>query len=66
MTTHIVVTRIISRRTNTRATWNLTGIAEDVGAARVGMQLANSRDWPNYRATSEFRPIRDKSAATRK
>jgi hypothetical protein len=32
----------------------------------LGMQLANSRDWPNYRPTSEFRPVRDKSAAARR
>jgi hypothetical protein len=32
----------------------------------LGMQLANSRDWPNYRTTSEFRPVRDRSAAMRR
>jgi hypothetical protein len=32
----------------------------------VGRQLANSRDWPNYRTTSEFRPERDKTAAARR
>ncbi|HEY8163968.1 MAG TPA: M28 family metallopeptidase [Gemmatimonadaceae bacterium] len=48
------------------ATWNLSGIAEDVGVLhQLGLQLANSRDWPNYRTTSEFRPVRDRSAATR-
>lgn len=48
------------------ATWNFAGIAADVTALyQVGMQLANSRAWPNYRATSEFRPIRDKSASAR-
>jgi Zn-dependent M28 family amino/carboxypeptidase len=48
------------------ATWNLAGIAEDVAVLHaLGMQLANSRDWPNYRETSEFRPVRDKSAAKR-
>jgi Zn-dependent M28 family amino/carboxypeptidase len=48
------------------ATWNLAGIAEDVAVLhQLGMQLANSREWPNYRTTSEFRPVRDKSAATR-
>ena len=47
-------------------TWNLAGIAEDVAVLhQLGLQLANSRDWPNYRATSEFRPVRDKSAASR-
>jgi hypothetical protein len=46
------------------ATWNFAGIAADVNALyQFGSQLANSRDWPNYRTTSEFRPVRDKSAA---
>jgi Zn-dependent M28 family amino/carboxypeptidase len=49
------------------ATWNLAGIAEDVSVLHaLGMQLANSRNWPNYRETSEFRPVRDKSAAKRR
>jgi Zn-dependent M28 family amino/carboxypeptidase len=48
------------------ATWNLEGIAEDLGVLRqLGLALANSREWPNYRETSEFRPVRDKSAARR-
>jgi Zn-dependent M28 family amino/carboxypeptidase len=47
-------------------TWNLEGIAEDVAVLRqLGLQLANSRDWPNYRETSEFRPVRDESRARR-
>ncbi len=49
------------------ATWNFAGIAADVKVLyQLGLQLANSRDWPNYRATSEFRPIRDQSASTRR
>ncbi|HVF40092.1 MAG TPA: M28 family metallopeptidase [Gemmatimonadaceae bacterium] len=48
------------------AKWSFVGIAEDVVVLHgLGMQLANSRDWPNYRQTSEFRPVRDKSAAKR-
>ena len=48
------------------AKWDLSGIAEDVGVLySLGMQLADSRDWPNYRQTSEFRPVRDESAASR-
>src|SRR5207253_3989134 len=44
------------------ATWNFSGIAEDVAVLHaLGLQLSNSRDWPNYRTTSEFRPLRDKS-----
>jgi Zn-dependent M28 family amino/carboxypeptidase len=49
------------------ATWNFEGIAEDVAVLHaLGLQLANSRDWPNYRQSSEFRPVRDKSAGSRK
>ena len=47
-------------------TWNLAGMAQDVMAIyRVGQELAGSRDWPNYRPTSEFRSIRDRTAARR-
>ncbi len=46
--------------------WNFSGIAEDVAVLHgLGMNLANSRVWPNYRETSEFRPVRDKTAARR-
>lgn len=49
------------------AKWDLSGIAEDVSILyTLGMQLANSREWPNYRTTSEFRPTRDKSSSSRK
>jgi Zn-dependent M28 family amino/carboxypeptidase len=48
------------------ATWNFQGIAQDAAVLhRLGMELANSREWPNYRTTSEFRPVRDRSAARR-
>jgi Zn-dependent M28 family amino/carboxypeptidase len=48
------------------ATWNFTGMAQDlVVLHRLGTELAGSRDWPNYRTTSEFRPVRDASAARR-
>ncbi len=47
-------------------TWSFAGIVQDVGVLhRLGLELASSRDWPNYRATSEFRPVRDASAARR-
>jgi Zn-dependent M28 family amino/carboxypeptidase len=47
--------------------WNFAGIAQDVTLLhRLGLELANSRAWPNYRTTSEFRPIRDASAARRR
>jgi len=49
------------------ATWNFAGIAEDVVVLqRLGLSLANSREWPNYREASEFRPVRDRTAASRK
>ncbi len=49
------------------ATWNFEGMVQDVSALHsLGLGLANSRDWPNYRQNSEFRPVRDKSAASRK
>ena len=48
------------------ATWNFAGIAQDAAVLhRLGLDLANSREWPNYRPTSEFRPTRDASAARR-
>jgi Zn-dependent M28 family amino/carboxypeptidase len=48
------------------ATWHLEGMAQDMMAIyRIGLELAGSREWPNYRPTSEFRPIRDASAAKR-
>ena len=49
------------------ATWSFAGIAEDISILHgLGLRLANSRDWPNYRVGSEFRPERDKTAATRR
>jgi len=49
------------------ATWNSEGMAQDMTAIhRLGLELAGSRAWPNYRATSEFRSIRDASAASRR
>jgi Zn-dependent M28 family amino/carboxypeptidase len=48
------------------ATWNFGGIVQDVQILYgLGLELANGRDWPNYRQTSEFRAARDKSAAAR-
>jgi Zn-dependent M28 family amino/carboxypeptidase len=47
-------------------TWNTAGMAEDAALLhRLALELANSREWPNYRETSEFRPIRDASASRR-
>jgi Zn-dependent M28 family amino/carboxypeptidase len=47
--------------------WDLQGAAEDVDLFyRVGLVLANSRRWPEWRATSEFKAIRDASASSRR
>ena len=46
--------------------WNLRGAAQDVDLFyRVGLELGNSRRWPEWRPTSEFKAIRDASAAMR-
>ncbi len=48
------------------ADWDLTGMAADAELIHaVGLRLANSADWPNWSADSEFRAARDKSAAER-
>ncbi len=49
------------------ASWSFDGMAQDLEALhRIGLDLANSQEWPNYRTTSEFRPIRDASAERRR
>jgi Zn-dependent M28 family amino/carboxypeptidase len=46
--------------------WDLHGAVEDVDLFyRIGLELANSRRWPEWRATSEFKAIRDASASSR-
>ncbi len=48
------------------ATWDFSPIAEDARVLfRLGLPLAHSREWPNYRSSSEFRPIRDQSSSSR-
>jgi len=48
------------------ADWDLTGMAADAELLHaVGLRLANSNDWPNWSADSEFRAARDRSAAER-
>jgi Zn-dependent M28 family amino/carboxypeptidase len=48
------------------ASWNLAGAALDVDLFyRVGLKLGNSREWPTWRPSSEFKLIRDQSAASR-
>jgi Zn-dependent M28 family amino/carboxypeptidase len=49
------------------ASWNFLGMVQDAAVLhRLGLDIANSRDWPNYRPSSEFRPVRDQSAARRR
>ena len=46
--------------------WDFRGMAQDGNLLHmVGERLANSRDWPNWSADSEFRAARDRSAAER-
>ena len=48
------------------ADWDLTGMAADAELLHaVGLRLANTSDWPNWSADSEFRAARDRSAAER-
>ena len=47
--------------------WDLSGMAQDlVIAYDLGRQLANSRAWPEWKAGSEFKAARDKTAAARR
>ncbi len=46
--------------------WNLTGAAEDIDLMLdIGRDLATSDRWPEWKPGSEFKAIRDKSAAAR-
>jgi len=50
-----------------QASWPFTGMARDLQLLyTVGHDLANSDQWPNWGMDSEFRSIRDASAAERK
>ena len=47
--------------------WDLCGAAQDVSLAyRIGRALANSRQWPQWRPSSEFRAVREGSAGQRR
>ena len=49
------------------ADWDLRGAAQDVALAyRIGLELANSRAWPQWRRESEFRAVREQSARRRR
>jgi Zn-dependent M28 family amino/carboxypeptidase len=46
--------------------WDLSGQVQDLELLyRMGRDLANSRDWPGWYASSEFKAARDASAADR-
>jgi Zn-dependent M28 family amino/carboxypeptidase len=48
------------------ADWDLSGLLEDATLYyKFGAALANSRQWPQWRPTSEFKGARDASAADR-
>ena len=48
-------------------TQNYQGAADDVSLAyEAGLALANSTRWPDWNASSEFKPIRAKTAAARR
>jgi Zn-dependent M28 family amino/carboxypeptidase len=49
------------------ATWNLDGAVQDISVFyTLGDELARSAKWPGWKDGSEFKAIRDKSAASRK
>ena len=46
--------------------WDLRGAAQEAELFyAIGSRLANSREWPQWNASSEFRQVREKSAAAR-
>jgi Zn-dependent M28 family amino/carboxypeptidase len=46
--------------------WNLAGAAQEAELFyAIGERLANSRDWPQWRPTSEFAKVRAQSASAR-
>jgi Zn-dependent M28 family amino/carboxypeptidase len=48
------------------ADWDLRGAAQDVELVyAVTRELANSRDWPQWHQGTEFRAVRDRTAADR-
>jgi hypothetical protein len=46
---------------------DFSGAAEDLAVVYgVGLDLANSRDWPEWKPGSEFGPVREASEASRR
>ncbi len=49
------------------ADWDLSGQVQDIELVyRMGRDLADSDRWPGWYASSEFKPIRDRTASERK
>jgi Zn-dependent M28 family amino/carboxypeptidase len=47
--------------------WDLTGMAQEVGILyALGRDLANSREWPEWKSGSEFKAARDATAGVRR
>lgn len=47
--------------------WNLAGAVQDIDLiGTIGLELANSDRWPEWKPTSEFKAVRDQSAAQRR
>ena len=47
--------------------WDLSGTVQELAVAYdLGRDLANSREWPEWKAGSEFKAARDKTASARK
>ena len=48
------------------ADWDLRGAAQDIDLFyQIGLRLGNSRRWPQWNASSEFKAVRDSSASQR-
>jgi len=47
--------------------WDLSGVVQDLAIVYdLGRELANSREWPAWKAGSDFKAVRDKTAALRR
>lgn len=49
------------------ASWNLDGAVQDISVFyQIGDELVRSNKWPDWKADSEFKALRDESAAVRR
>jgi Zn-dependent M28 family amino/carboxypeptidase len=47
--------------------WDLRGAAQDIDLFyRIGLELGNSRRWPQWNTSSEFKAVRDSTASQRR